>query len=133
MKGRGVIGERLKLTRERVGLSQDKLAEMARVHRLTVVKLESGARTSASLGTVKKLAKALGVSLAELTEVGESPAEPLLTDYFRSPWREIDHPSEPEIAWLRTLPGIVWRDIPPTAETVHELLQLRRKTTTPRH
>jgi transcriptional regulator with XRE-family HTH domain len=55
----------LRRARERAGLSQDALADKARMHRNAIALLEAGKRDP-KVSTVAKLAKALGVSASEL-------------------------------------------------------------------
>lgn len=55
-----------KIARIRKGLSQEKLAQLAGVCRLTVCKVESGQADNVKLGLVKKIAKALDTPLSEL-------------------------------------------------------------------
>ncbi|MFD4740639.1 helix-turn-helix transcriptional regulator [Streptomyces virginiae] len=62
---RRVIGARLREARTVAGLSQERLAEMAGIDRKTVVRLEGGT-SDARLTVWLRLARALGVSLAEL-------------------------------------------------------------------
>ena len=51
--------EKLKEFREKLGLSQDELAEKSGVSRVTISKLETGAQTVTTNSTIEKLAKAL--------------------------------------------------------------------------
>ena len=55
--------ERLRKAR---GLSQEKLARLADVANNTLIKMESGENQNPTLDTLKKVAKALGVSVDEL-------------------------------------------------------------------
>ncbi len=55
---------RLRDIRERSPLSQEELAGKSGVHRVTIARLEAGA--TARAGTIRKLAKALGVKAADL-------------------------------------------------------------------
>jgi transcriptional regulator with XRE-family HTH domain len=64
------IGERLKRLRELAGLSQNELAKRAGIHHPTISALESGRQRDLTVSVAKKLARALGVSLAML--VGET-------------------------------------------------------------
>jgi transcriptional regulator with XRE-family HTH domain len=66
------FGQRLRAVRERVGVSQEKLAEMASLHRTYVSSVERGKR-NISLLNIEKLAGALGVTLAELMPEREQP------------------------------------------------------------
>jgi two-component system, response regulator len=56
------LGQRLKAWRKRIGLSQEKLAERADLHRSYLAGVESGARNP-SFVCLHKLARALGISL----------------------------------------------------------------------
>ena len=55
----------LRRARERAGLSQDALADKAKMHRNAIALLEAGKRDP-KVSTVAKLAKALGTSASEL-------------------------------------------------------------------
>ena len=59
------FSERVRYFREKLGLSQEKLAEKAHLHRTYMGSLER-AQKMPSLVTVVKLAKALKVNIAEL-------------------------------------------------------------------
>jgi transcriptional regulator with XRE-family HTH domain len=65
--GRRVFGERIRALRQDRGLSQERLAELAGVHRTYLSSLERGER-NVSLDNIYAIAKALGVSPAELFE-----------------------------------------------------------------
>lgn len=59
------FGENLRKIRQRVGISQEKLAELAGLHRTYVSSIERGQR-NISLENIERLAKALAVPLAKL-------------------------------------------------------------------
>ncbi len=61
------LARNLKKLRERKGLSQEKLARMADVANNTIIKIEAGKNQNPTLDTLKKIAKALDVSIDELT------------------------------------------------------------------
>ncbi len=52
--------------RETKGLSQEKLARLADVANNTIIKIEAGENQNPTLDTLKKITKALGVSVDEL-------------------------------------------------------------------
>jgi len=52
--------------REAKGLSQERLARMADVANNTIIKIESGKNQNPTLDTLKKIAKALGISVDDL-------------------------------------------------------------------
>ena len=56
----------IKRLREAKGLSQEKLARLADVANNTLIKMESGENKNPTLETLKKVAKALGVSVDDL-------------------------------------------------------------------
>ena len=62
------IGKNIRRYRKKLGLSQDKLSKLAGVAYNTVVKIESGENQNPTITTVQKIAKALNVSLDELTK-----------------------------------------------------------------
>ena len=54
--------------RETKGLSQEKLARLSDVANNTIVKIEAGKNQNPTLETLRKIAKALDVSLDDLTK-----------------------------------------------------------------
>lgn len=62
------IAKNVKKIRKKKGISQDKLSKLAEVAYNTIIKIESGAIQNPTIETVQKIAKALGVSLNELTK-----------------------------------------------------------------
>lgn len=62
-----IFGEQVRKLRKARGLSQEKLAELAELHRNYIGGIERGERNIALLN-ILRLAKALGVSLTELLE-----------------------------------------------------------------
>lgn len=64
------IAEQVRVWREHRGLSQRALAKAAGVSPVLATKIESGAIADPRLSTLRKLAKALDVTVAEL--IGES-------------------------------------------------------------
>ena len=61
------FSKNLKKLRQAKGLSQDRLAKLADATNNTIIKIEQGENINPTLATLKKIAKALGVSLDELT------------------------------------------------------------------
>jgi len=61
------FSKNLKKLRQAKGLSQDRLAKLADVTNNTIIKIEQGENINPTLATLKKITKALGVSLDELT------------------------------------------------------------------
>ena len=59
------FGLRLREVREEVGISQEKLAELAKLHRTYVSSVERG-KNNISLVNIERLAAALGVTMGEL-------------------------------------------------------------------
>ena len=60
------ISKNLRKMREAKGLSQEKLARLADVANNTIIKIEGGRNQNPTLDTLKKIAKALDVSVDEL-------------------------------------------------------------------
>lgn len=60
------FGRRLRAFRERKGLSQQKLAELANVQRVSISSVESGRQGSLSLPAALKVAAVLGITVDEL-------------------------------------------------------------------
>ncbi len=62
------ISKNLRKKREDKGLSQEKLARLSDVANNTIVKIEAGKNQNPTLDTLKKIAKALNISIDELTK-----------------------------------------------------------------
>jgi len=60
------LSNNIKKFREVKGLSQEKLARLADVANNTLIKMESGENQNPTLVTLKKIAKAFGVSVDDL-------------------------------------------------------------------
>ena len=60
------LANNIKKLREAKGLSQEKLARLADVANNTLIKMESGENQNPTLVTLKKVAKAFGVSVDQL-------------------------------------------------------------------
>jgi transcriptional regulator with XRE-family HTH domain len=69
------FGNRLREVRRKSGVSQEKLGDLAGLDRTYVSSVERG-RNNISLLNIAKLAKALGVPIAELFPPGESDQPP---------------------------------------------------------
>jgi len=62
------LSKNLKKLRAKKGLSQDRLAKLADVANNTIIKIEQGENINPTLDTLKKMAKALEVSIDELIQ-----------------------------------------------------------------
>ncbi|PIR92324.1 XRE family transcriptional regulator [Candidatus Falkowbacteria bacterium CG10_big_fil_rev_8_21_14_0_10_44_15] len=58
--------KKVKQLREKLGLSQEKLARLADVSNNTIINIEAGKQDNPTIDTLKKIAKALNVSVEEL-------------------------------------------------------------------
>ncbi len=63
-----VESNKVKKLREKLGLSQERLARLADVSNNTIINIESGKQQNPTIETVKKIANALGVSIEELVK-----------------------------------------------------------------
>lgn len=70
MKSQKAIGEKIQKIRQEKKLTQEELAEKADVPYPTLIKIESNQVKNPTIKTVKKLAKALEVSIDYLSEGG---------------------------------------------------------------
>jgi len=61
-----LLSKNLKKLREQKELSQDRLAKLADVANNTIIKIEQGKNMNPTLETLKKVAKALEVSIDDL-------------------------------------------------------------------
>lgn len=64
------LANNIKKLREAKGLSQERLARLADISNNTLIKMESGENQNPTLVTLKKVAKAFGVSVDELIGSG---------------------------------------------------------------
>ena len=60
------MGYRIKEEREAQGMTQEELAEKSGVSRVTISLIESGRNTNVMIGTLAKIAMALGKSVDEI-------------------------------------------------------------------
>ena len=60
------IGDKIKLLRNKQGLTQDELARKADLPYTTLTKIESNVITKPSIQTVVKIAKGLGIKIDDL-------------------------------------------------------------------
>lgn len=60
------LAKKVKQLREKLGLSQEKLARMANVSSNTIINIEAGKQDNPTIGTLKKIAKALDVPVEDL-------------------------------------------------------------------
>lgn len=60
------VSENIRKLRQKKGMSQDRLSKEADIALNTVVKIETGESPNPTVETLEKIAKALGVSMADL-------------------------------------------------------------------
>ena len=60
------LAKKVKQLREKLGLSQEKLARLADVSNNTIINIEVGKQDNPTIDTLKKVAKALDVSAEDL-------------------------------------------------------------------
>jgi len=60
------LARKVKQLHEKLGLSQEKLARLADVSNNTIINIEAGKQDNPTIDTLKKVAKALNVSVEEL-------------------------------------------------------------------
>ena len=65
-KEKFTIEENIKKYRNKLGISQDALSKKANLAFHTIVKVETGENPNPTVETLKKIAKALGVSVSDL-------------------------------------------------------------------
>lgn len=115
--------------RIRLGMTQQQLAQRARVGIATVKRIEGG--HGASLTTLHAIARALGVDLGDLVGVpaGRASVSSLIDSWVegeRLRPRLLPPVTDDEIAWLRGLPEVFWIELPPTEATLEALVRARR-------
>jgi transcriptional regulator with XRE-family HTH domain len=121
----------IKRLREAKGFTQAELARKVRVTRPYVTMLESGARKTAPLAMLKRLARALEVPMTVLTEgrmvsrLGEDPLAPFgFQKGDRVAPRRADGSADLRYAGVVT-DGICWYQLPAGSYT--DLYQVRRE------
>lgn len=60
------LGKKVRQLREKLDLSQEKFARLADVSNNTIINIEAGKQDNPTIETLKKIAKALNVSVEEL-------------------------------------------------------------------
>jgi DNA-binding XRE family transcriptional regulator len=60
------LARKVKQLREKLGLSQEKLARLADVSNNTVINIEAGKQDNPTIDTLKKVAKALNTTVEDL-------------------------------------------------------------------
>jgi len=60
------LAKKVKQLREKLGLSQEKLARLADVSNNTIINIEAGKQDNPTIDTLKKVAKSLNVSVENL-------------------------------------------------------------------
>lgn len=61
-----VESSKIKRAREKLGLSQEKLARLADVSNNTIINIEAGKQQNPTVETLKKISKALNVPIEDL-------------------------------------------------------------------
>ncbi|TYP56808.1 helix-turn-helix domain-containing protein [Thermosediminibacter litoriperuensis] len=65
---------KIKYTREKAGITQEKLAEKVGISRIYLNELENGRKKNPSFNLLKKIAKALEVKISDLLEEEDESA-----------------------------------------------------------
>lgn len=60
------LAKKVKQLREKLGLSQEKLARLADVSNNTIINIEAGKQDNPTIDTLKKVAKALNIRVEDL-------------------------------------------------------------------
>jgi DNA-binding XRE family transcriptional regulator len=61
-----IRSSKIKQAREKLGLSQEKLARLADVSNNTIINIEAGKQQNPTIETLKKIAKALNIPIEDL-------------------------------------------------------------------
>lgn len=122
------LGRRVRALRKaKPGLTQDGLAELAGLSRMTVAYLETGQNQTADTDTLVKLARALGARLEELTGTDDDPKIQEAVDVFlASSWGDVTKPTPGEVVRLRAHAGSQWPGQKPKPEALHYLVKAWR-------
>lgn len=133
-KSSSPLGVRLAALRAVAKLSQEELADRAKVGRGTIANIERGTNTNPGTETLAALAKALGASSAALlgTTVHEAPAEmveELIARFERSILNGtmVKPPAtKDDLDYVRRQAPLAWAGEHPTEETVAKMIELYR-------
>ena len=60
------LAKKIESLRKKQGLSQEKLARLADVSNNTIINIEAGINNNPTIETIRKIAKALGISVEDL-------------------------------------------------------------------
>lgn len=121
----------LRRIRTERGLSQESLAARLGVTREQISHLERGKTRSPGADTIKRVADALGVAVADLLEeqLESADGSRLLDEFRASPYYTALRPTDEELQWLaRVARDIGGLGIAPTPEALVGLLKARRGT-----
>lgn len=130
----GIVGTNLRRLRKAhvPKLSKAELARMAGVASSTISNIELGYIVEPNPVTIGMLAKALGVTMADLIEEhGQSALdEEKIAEFKASPWYQTvpgGPVTEDEIEWLRSFPPGTWGVLPPNPESLHHMILAARR------
>jgi len=123
------LGINMRRLRDRANISQDALAEKASLSRGTIAQIETFRAKATRYETIERLAKALGVTVRELTSMpqGEGPADPYIKEFLESPLAKQLQLTDNEKRWLGSLPGISWMGDAPTPMTFFYMVEALRR------
>lgn len=125
-------GARIVRLRTARGWTQEELADHAGVSRVTIARLETGARQQGTPDTLRSLAQALDVPLAALMEEesGTQSVKALVDEFRQSAWAATMRPppSEDELRAILELGGdrALWTKVPATSEAIYHLIRAFR-------
>jgi transcriptional regulator with XRE-family HTH domain len=124
------FGLNVRRRRRAIRWSESDLASKAGLSRSTVSAVERGKYKSFDMSTAKKLAQALGTTVDDLNHpslVAGPPTAEIVEAFLSSSWGAAIIPTEEEIAWIRSLPSMIYEGMAPGPETIGELIRWRRK------
>jgi transcriptional regulator with XRE-family HTH domain len=121
------LADKLRLARNKAGLSQQELADAANVSRPTIANIERGAAKNVTLEILRRLASALKVDTSDLIASETRDGKAFVESFLASDWAKVAKPTPDEIAWLRSLSEITWMGGTPTDETFYLMLDALRK------
>lgn len=122
------FGKALRILRDRCGVTQDDLASLSGVSRMTIAKIETGQTGTVRLDTAASLAGALGVGIDEIAGLAPVDNNDAIREFLGSPWCAILQPalSSEEEQWLRGLRFMPWEGEKPNPESWYHLVLARR-------
>jgi putative transcriptional regulator len=127
------LGPNVASLRQEHGLSQQRLADEAGLSRATIAAIEGGRFASSDTSTLVRIARVFGIAPENASRLlspnpKRGPMDPFVDEYEASDIAKEVKASASELAWLRSLPEVVFFGMRPTPYTIARIIGFRRET-----